>query len=346
MLSALLTPNTNTHRARRCACVGVRGFSLPELLVALAVLGLLSLMFAWRGFKSRWESWLSLALPADSSVATGPTGPQQQTSSAEDKGPPAARPIPASAPVTLALSGLHKQFGATQIIRGVDLTIRQGERVALIGPNGAGKSTLFNLISGRFEPTSGRVILRGQDVAGLKPQAIQRLGLSRSFQMTHVFGRLSVWDNLRCSVLYRLGHGYRFWRDLNALTDVSERAEQLLDDVRLQHRRHELAMNLTYAEQRALELAVTLAAGNELILLDEPTAGMSRAETNYMIGMIRRLTEGKTLLMVEHDMDVVMRFAKEITVLVSGAVFTQGTPAEIIENADVRRVYLGEHFRM
>ena len=124
---------------------------------AWAVLGLLSLMFAWRGFKSRWESWLSLALPADSSVATGPTGPQQQTSSAEDKGPPAARPIPASAPVTLALSGLHKQFGATQIIRGVDLDIHQGERVALIGPNGAGKSTLFNLISGRFEPTSGQI---------------------------------------------------------------------------------------------------------------------------------------------------------------------------------------------
>ena len=309
---------------------------------AWAVLGLLSLMFAWRGFKSRWESWLSLALPADSSVATGPTGPQQQTSSAEDKGPPAARPIPASAPVTLALSGLHKQFGATQIIRGVDLDIHQGERVALIGPNGAGKSTLFNLISGRFEPTSGRVILRGQDVAGLKPQAIQRLGLSRSFQMTHVFGRLSVWDNLRCSVLYRLGHGYRFWRDLNALTDVNERAEQLLDDVRLQHRRHELAMNLTYAEQRALELAVTLAAGNELILLDEPTAGMSRAETNYMIGMIRRLTEGKTLLMVEHDMDVVFGLADRVAVLVYGEVIAYDTPQRVRADPKVRLAYLGE----
>ncbi|MDI9330069.1 MAG: ABC transporter ATP-binding protein [Alphaproteobacteria bacterium] len=263
---------------------------------------------------------------------------------AQEPAPAQCLPLPSqdARPIALELRGVRKQFGATEIIRGVDWSVRTGERVALIGPNGAGKSTLFNLISGRFAPTHGQILLGANDITGFKPQAIQRLGLSRSFQVTHIFHRLSVIDNLRCSLLYSLGHGYCFWRGLDGLADVTQRAEQLLSDVRLEHRRHEPAMNLTYAEQRALELAVTLAAGHDLILLDEPTAGMSRAETTYMIGLIRRLTQGKTLIMVEHDMDVVFGLADRVAVLVYGEVIAFDAPDRVRSDPAVRQAYLGE----
>lgn len=321
---------------------------------AWAVLGLLVLKVVWRRFQNSWASLQSLAHETAANPTPSGGATEEVVAPASSTPTAATAPTAPTAPVirpdqtahgsawALELRNLRKHFGPTEIIRGVDLCVRPGERVALIGPNGAGKSTLFNLISGRFEPTQGQVLLGQRDVAGLKPQAIHRLGLSRSFQITHIFHRLSVWDNLRCSVLYGLGHGYCFWRKLDALTDVSQRAEKLLADVRLQHRRDELAMNLTYAEQRALELAITLAAGNDLILLDEPTAGMSRAETTYMIGMIRRLTEGKTLLMVEHDMDVVFGLADRVAVLVYGEVIAFDTPQQVRADPAVRQAYLGE----
>jgi branched-chain amino acid transport system ATP-binding protein len=244
--------------------------------------------------------------------------------------------------IALSLQGVTKRFGSTEIIRGVDMDVHQGERIALIGPNGAGKSTLFNLISGRLAPSAGHIRLSGQDVTGFKPQHIHRLGLARSFQITHIFHRMTVFENLRCSVMWNQGHGYAFWRDIEGLQDARDRAEQLLRDVRLEHRRHELAMNLTYAEQRALELGITLGGGSGVILLDEPTAGMSRAETAYMIDLIRRLTHGKTLVMVEHDMDVVFGLADRVAVLVYGQVIAFDTPARVKADPAVRSAYLGQ----
>jgi branched-chain amino acid transport system ATP-binding protein len=239
------------------------------------------------------------------------------------------------------LKGLRKSFGKTEIIRGTDLAVAPGERVAIIGPNGAGKSTLFNLISGRFGPTSGEILLNGKRIDGLKPYEINRLGLARSFQITNIFGRLSVFENLRCGLLWSMGYRYAFWKFLADLKDANDRAEQLMAMIRLDRKRDTLAMNLTYAEQRALEIGITIAGGAEVILLDEPTAGMSHSETEYAVALIRRMTAGKTLVMVEHDMRVVFDLADTITVLVYGRVIASGPPATIRASAAVQEAYLG-----
>ena len=177
------------------------------------------------------------------------------------------------------LKDLRKSFGKTQIIRGANLAVRPGERVAIIGPNGAGKSTLFNLISGRLTPTSGEVLLNGQRIDGKKPYEINRLGLSRSFQITNIFPKLSVFENLRCAVLWQLGYRYTFMRFLSRMHDANARTEELLRMIQLESKRDVLAINLPYAEQRALEIGVTIGGGADVILLDEPTAGMSKSET-------------------------------------------------------------------
>ena len=242
----------------------------------------------------------------------------------------------------LELRAVSKQFGRTEIIRRVSLQVRRGERHAIIGPNGAGKSTLFNLISGRFEVTSGTLLLNGGDITRRKPFEINRLGLSRSFQITNLFHRLSVFENLRCSVLWSLGHRYSFWKNLNKLVDAEERAESILEQVGLKRRRDIAAGLLTYAEQRALEIGITIAGGADVILLDEPTAGMSRAESKRAVELIRDVTQGKTLVMVEHDMSVVFDLADRISVLVYGQVIATGTPAEIRNNDAVREAYLGQ----
>ena len=244
-------------------------------------------------------------------------------------------------PAALELRALRKSFGKTEIIRGADLAVRAGERVAIIGPNGAGKSTLFNLISGRFAPTSGQVLLHGTRIDGRAPFEINRLGLSRSFQITNIFPRLSVFENLRASVLWSLGYGYAFWRRLASLRDANERAAQLLEMIRLQGKRDVLAMNLTYAEQRALEIGITIAGGASVILLDEPTAGMSTTETARFIRLIREVTEGRTLLTVEHDMGVVFGLADRIAVVVYGEVIAFDTPEAVRANPRVQEAYLG-----
>jgi branched-chain amino acid transport system ATP-binding protein len=246
------------------------------------------------------------------------------------------------ATAALELHEVSKRFGRTEIIRGVSLQIPLGERHAIIGPNGAGKSTLFNLISGRFEVSTGRLSLNGRDITDRKPYEINRLGLSRSFQITNLFHRLSVFENLRCSVLWSLGHRYSFWRNLNKLIDAEERAEAILERVGLKRRRDIAAGLLTYAEQRALEIGITIAGGADVILLDEPTAGMSRAESKRAVELIRDVTQGKTLVMVEHDMSVVFDLADRISVLVYGQVIASGTPAEIRANDAVREAYLGQ----
>ena len=245
------------------------------------------------------------------------------------------------APYSLELKDLRKSFGKTEIIRGVNLAVTAGERVGIIGPNGAGKSTLFNLISGRFEPTSGQVLLNGQRIDGKKPYEINRAGLSRSFQITNIFPKLSVFENLRCGVLWSLGYKYTFLKFLNGLDDANERSEALMEMIKLDKKRDVLAVNLTYAEQRALEIGITIAGGANVILLDEPTAGMSRSETSRFIRLIKEVTVGKTLLTVEHDMGVVFGLADRIAVVVYGEVLAFDEPEAVRANPRVQEAYLG-----
>ena len=244
----------------------------------------------------------------------------------------------------LRLGKVCKSFGRTEIIRGVDLIVHERERHAIIGPNGAGKSTLFNLISALFPVSSGTIELKGETVTGLRPFEIHRRGLSRSFQISNIFHNLSVFDNVRCAVLWPLGYRYSFWHRLSRLRDAAERADKIIEAIGLWRRRTTPASLLSYAEQRALEIGITVAGGAEVILLDEPTAGMSHTETAEAVALIRRMTEGRTLVMVEHDMSVVFGLADRISVLVYGQIIATGTPAEIRRNPAVREAYLGTGF--
>jgi branched-chain amino acid transport system ATP-binding protein len=241
----------------------------------------------------------------------------------------------------LQLHDVRKSFGRTAIINGVNLAIEAGERHAIIGPNGAGKSTLFNLISGRFGVSSGRIDLNGETISGLEPEIINRKGLARSFQITNIFPRMSVYENVRCAVLWSQGYRYSFWHRVDALDSVRERTEEIVDRIGMTKRRERMAGVLTYAEQRALEIGVTIAGGANVVLLDEPTAGMSRSETDEAVALIRKVTEGRTLVMVEHDMGVVFDLADRISVLVYGEIIATGTPEEIRANEAVKEAYLG-----
>ena len=241
----------------------------------------------------------------------------------------------------LHLQDVHKRFGATPIIRGVTLSVARGERHAIIGPNGAGKSTLFNLVSGRVAPTTGTIRLDGADITGERPYRIARRGLARSFQVTHIFPRLTVRENVRCAVLWALGYRYSFLRSIDRLKDANERADETLEQIGLASRRDVPAGVLAYAEQRALEIGITIAGGARVILLDEPTAGMSRPETERAVELIRTVSRDRTLIMVEHDMGVVFGLADRISVLVYGEIVASDTPERIRANASVRAAYLG-----
>jgi branched-chain amino acid transport system ATP-binding protein len=241
----------------------------------------------------------------------------------------------------LILSDLRKSFGATEIIRGVDLELQKGELHAVIGPNGAGKSTLFHLISGQFTPTSGYIHLGDARIDGLSAHTINRLGLARSFQITNIFPKLSVFENLRLGVMQRFGLQYNFWQSVIRARQVTEQTENLLERVRLVRHRETLAGELSYSEQRALEIGITLASDPQVLLLDEPMAGMSREETEYTVELLRELTRGRTLMIVEHDMDVVFSLSERISVLVYGQIIATGTPEEVRSNAAVQQAYLG-----
>lgn len=244
----------------------------------------------------------------------------------------------------LQLSEVKKSFGKTAIINGVNLDIIKGERHAVIGPNGAGKSTLFNLVSGRFPISGGDIKLHGTSISGLPAYEINRKGLSRSFQVTNIFHRMSVFENIRCSVLWALGYKYSFWQGMSKLKDANDRAEKVLEQIGLTSRRNTPAGVLSYAEQRALEIGVTVAGGADVILLDEPTAGMSRSESDAAVNLIRNVSKDKTLIVVEHDMGVVFGLADRISVLVYGEIIATGTPTEIRANKKVQEAYLGtEH---
>lgn len=241
----------------------------------------------------------------------------------------------------IELKGVRKDFGKTEIIRGVDLEIRKGERHAIIGPNGAGKSTLFHLISARLPVTSGDILLNGESVVGLKPYEVNRKGLSRSFQVTNVFPRLSVFENVRCALLWSRGYKYSFWHRLSRLKDVNGLADQVIEEIGLTRRHDAPAGVLSYADQRALEIGITVASGAEVILLDEPTAGMSRSESDKAVELIRTVTAGRTLVMVEHDMGVVFDLADRISVLVYGEIIASDEPKNIRANQAVQEAYLG-----
>jgi branched-chain amino acid transport system ATP-binding protein len=243
--------------------------------------------------------------------------------------------------IALELRGVQRRVGAVDIVRGVDLQVKSGERIALIGPNGAGKSSLFNLISGRDTLSSGDIFLNGENISGLAPFQISRKGLARSFQVSNIFSTLSVFDNLRCSVLWSLGVRYTFWKQLSHLHEVRRKAESLCDMLGLHSKQSTPAGELSYAEQRALEIGLTVAGGAKCILLDEPTAGMSRSETGTIIKLIRDLSEAKTLLMVEHDMSVVFELADRIAVMVAGEIVAFDTPDNIRRNSRVNEAYLG-----
>ncbi|HEV8027405.1 MAG TPA: ABC transporter ATP-binding protein [Stellaceae bacterium] len=242
----------------------------------------------------------------------------------------------------LELRDLEKRFGRTEIIRGISLDVPTGERHAIIGPNGAGKSTLFNLISGRLAPSAGTIRLKGEEIAGLHPHQVNRRGLSRSFQVTNIFPSLTVWENVRCAVLWSQGYGYSFWHAVDRLGDVRARTEDILGQINLLDRCRLPAGVLTYAEQRALEIGITIAGGAELILLDEPTAGMSRGESEHAVALIRKVSEGKTLVMIEHDMGVVFDLADRISVLVYGQIIASDAPSRIKADAAVQSAYLGQ----
>jgi len=241
----------------------------------------------------------------------------------------------------LELRGLTKSFGRMEIIRGIDLAVAPGERHALIGPNGAGKSTLFHLVSGLLRPNDGNVSLHGTDITGMTPEAINRRGLSRSFQITNIFPQLSVWENVRCATLWALGYRYPFWRSIDRLADVRARTEQILTEINLLDRAQRPAGVLTYGEQRALDIGLAIAGNAGVLLLDEPTAGMSRAETDHVVELIRRVSENRTLVMIEHDMSIVFDLADRISVLVYGRIIASDTPQRVKANPEVQQAYLG-----
>jgi branched-chain amino acid transport system ATP-binding protein len=243
--------------------------------------------------------------------------------------------------IALSLRNVSKSFGQMSIIRDVSLDIRKGERHAIIGPNGAGKTTLFNLISGRFRLSSGEILLDDTRIDGQPPHKINRMGLSRSFQITSIFQRMSVFENLRCALLWSMGYRYSFWTPLWMQRQLNDHTHAMLADLNLSSRAETPAGLLSYADQRALEIGMTIAGGASVILLDEPTAGMSNTETDSAVELIRRVSAGKTLVMVEHDMKVVFGLADVITVLVYGRVIASGSPQAVRANPAVQEAYLG-----
>lgn len=241
----------------------------------------------------------------------------------------------------IELNDLRKNFGPAEIIRGVSLDIKKGERHAIIGPNGAGKSTLFHLISGRYNVSGGSVSLNGENISNLPPYEIYRKGLSRSFQVTNIFPNMSVFENVRCSLMWVSEYKYSFWHLVDREKKLNLRTMAVLDEIGLTSRQHVPAGVLTYAEQRALEIGIAAAGGADVIMLDEPTAGMSHSETDQAIELIQRITVGKTLVMVEHDMGVVFDVADRISVLVYGEIIATDTPENIRNNKAVQEAYLG-----
>jgi ABC-type branched-subunit amino acid transport system ATPase component len=244
--------------------------------------------------------------------------------------------------IALQVEGLNRAFGALPVTRDVNLTLDRGARHALIGPNGAGKTTLVNLITGALKPNSGRVILNGEDITNVSQAERARRGLARTFQINQLFRGLSVLENIGMSISERDGHAHNMWRAVGGSRAVLDESLDHLDSLRLVDDALKLVRELPYGRQRLVEIAIALAQKPRVLLLDEPAAGVPSSESHLILDVVAALDPDIAVLIIEHDMDVVFRFAKEITVLVQGAVFTQGTPNEIMNNEQVKAVYLGQ----
>lgn len=242
----------------------------------------------------------------------------------------------------LETKSLFHDFSGLEVLFDVNLEVREGERHAIIGPNGAGKTTLFNVITGMYKPSRGAVYFKGKDVTGLGPYALSRLGMGRSFQITSTFERQTVFQNIRMGVLSRKGIRFNMFRKVDGLEDVTRETEEILKRINLDKERDYPASILSYGKHRSLEVSMAMATDPDLVMLDEPTAGMSKDETKYAVELIRRLTEGKTMVIIEHDMDVVFSIADRITVLHLGTILASGPPEEIREDQRVKDAYLGE----
>ena len=242
----------------------------------------------------------------------------------------------------LELKGVRKQFGPTEIIRGVNLNVKKGEIHSLIGPNGAGKSTLYNLISGVYELTSGSIKFNNKNIENLPSYEIFRLGLSRSFQITNIFPKMSVFENVRCGLLWNMNYKYSILKILDNNQDLNDKTNAILEQISLSNYSKEPAGLLSYADQRALEIGITIAGGAETILLDEPTAGMSKSETERATNLIRSIAKNRTVLIVEHDMGVVFDLSDTISVLVYGEVICSDKPEKVKTNKAVKEAYLGD----
>jgi branched-chain amino acid transport system ATP-binding protein len=242
----------------------------------------------------------------------------------------------------LELKEVYKDFDGLEVLFGINLVIQEGERHAIIGPNGAGKSTLFNLITGKYLPSRGKIFFKGQDVTGTSPFKLNRSGMARSFQITNIFRTMSVFQNVRNAILSKNKIRYNIFSSLSRMDEVNRQTEKMLGQIGLVDRKDAVAGELSYGQQRALEIGLTIATDPELILLDEPTAGMSSEETREAVKLIERVTEGKTLVIVEHDMEVVFRIANRISVIYYGEVLASGPPEEIRNDQKVKDAYLGE----
>ena len=237
---------------------------------------------------------------------------------------------------------VYHDFKGLQVLFGVDLEVKEGERHAIIGPNGAGKTTLFNVITGTYMPSRGKVFFRGKDITGAEAHALDRLGIGRSFQITSTFQRLSPFENVRTAVLSKRGIRFNIFRRVDKMEEVTREADEILQRIDLHRERDIPASALSYGKNRALEVCMAVATNPDLVMLDEPTAGMSRDETHEAIKLIRQITEGKTMVIIEHDMEVVFSLADRVTVLHHGEILATGHPAEIKENQAVKDAYLGE----
>jgi branched-chain amino acid transport system ATP-binding protein len=242
----------------------------------------------------------------------------------------------------LETKGLYHDFKGLEVLFDVNLEVKERERHAIIGPNGAGKTTLFNVITGTYHPSRGQVFFKGKEVTGSRPYEMARLGMGRSFQITSTFNRLTAFQNIRLAVLSKKGIRFQLFRKVDKMGDITKETDEILKRINLDRERNLPAGMLSYGKHRSLEISMALATDPDLVMLDEPTAGMSRDETHYAVELIRRLTEGKTAVIIEHDMDVVFSLADRITVLHYGQILATGPPGEIRQNQAVKDAYLGE----
>jgi branched-chain amino acid transport system ATP-binding protein len=241
----------------------------------------------------------------------------------------------------LKIENIHKDFSGLKVLEGVNVEVLEGERHAIIGPNGAGKSTLFNIITGMFKPSRGKMIFRERDITGWPPHKIARLNISRSFQIINIYPRMTVYENVRNAIVSQFNYIYNCYSLLGRNRDIKKKTERMVSLLDLGEVRDEQASELSYGVQRQLELALTFAREPELIMLDEPTAGLNVEETHKVVNLIKEVTQGKTLVMVEHDMEVVFQLADRISVLNRGTILTTATPQEVRENEEVQKAYLG-----